>query len=136
EQAGFGFWDKWLEFIHGTGMGKGFISATDQSLYHVFHTPAEALDHIDFFYKNYHSMRFMKERVVLRLKQPLGAAAPTKLHKEVGFLPTNGKIVTTTPLPEEANEPELKELPRLTFPFDRRDYGSLRRLIDFINSNS
>ena len=37
-------------------------------------------------------------------------------------------------LPEEANEPELAQLPRLTFRFDRHAVGRLRQLIDVINA--
>lgn len=136
EQKNFGFWEKWLEFIQGTVVKKGFISPSDESLFRIFHGPIEALDHIDFFYKNYHSMRFVKDRVVLRLKKPLTPSAFTRLNKEFGFLSTDGKMSVTAPLPEEANEPELHNLPRIAFPFDRRDYGSLRRLIDFINENT
>jgi hypothetical protein len=40
------------------------------------------------------------------------------------------------PLSDEANEPELADLPRLVFPFDRRDYGNLRAFIDFINDHA
>ncbi len=36
-------------------------------------------------------------------------------------------------LPEERDEPELKQLPRLVFAFDRRSLGRLRQLIDMIN---
>jgi uncharacterized protein (TIGR00730 family) len=136
EPEGFGFWTGWLEFMEKTVLKLGFISATDKALYRLFHTPAEALDHIDFFYKNYHSMRFVKEKAVIRIKKPLPAAAMKKMNKEFGFLSLDGKIVESMPLPEESNEPELKDLPRLVFPFDKKDYGSIRRLIDFINEHT
>ena len=37
------------------------------------------------------------------------------------------------PLPEERDEPDLVDLPRLVFRFDRRSLGRLRQLIDHIN---
>ena len=32
-----------------------------------------------------------------------------------------------------ADEPDLLELPRLVFPFNRRDHGRLRVLINYLN---
>ena len=37
-------------------------------------------------------------------------------------------------LPQEANEPQLADLPRLKFRFDRHRHGRLRQLIDLINA--
>jgi hypothetical protein len=37
------------------------------------------------------------------------------------------------PLPEEADEPEIADLPRLVLNFNRKDFGKLRKLIDAIN---
>ena len=44
-----------------------------------------------------------------------------------------GKFSATAPLPEEENEPELKDLHRIVFPFNRTNFGRLRSLIDAIN---
>ena len=74
EPKNLAFWGPWSKFIEEDVMGKGFISVSDKSLYRVFNTPADALGHIDFFYKNYHSMRFVKDVAVVRLKKALTAA--------------------------------------------------------------
>jgi uncharacterized protein (TIGR00730 family) len=136
EPKGFGFWEAFHKFVKNDVAARGFISASDESLYRVMNDPEEALDHIDGFYRVYHSMRFVKQEVVLRLNRPLTAPILKKLTQEFGFLSIDGKFKLSEPLPEEDNEPELKALSRLVFPFDRRDFGSLRRLIDFINTNA
>jgi hypothetical protein len=46
---------------------------------------------------------------------------------------SGARVRETPPLPEEADQPELQDLPRLCLPFNRRDYGSLRKLIDAVN---
>jgi uncharacterized protein (TIGR00730 family) len=136
EPEGFGFWKALTDFMYGTVLAKGFISEADKSLYRVFHSIDDALGHIDHFYSTYHSMRFVKEKAVVRLKRPLSNELVHKLNEKFGFLAHGGQMKMSAPLPEEANEPELAELPRLVFPFDRRDYGNLRAFIDFINDHA
>jgi hypothetical protein len=36
-------------------------------------------------------------------------------------------------LPIEKDEPSLSHMPRLVFPFNRRDHGGLRMLINYLN---
>jgi hypothetical protein len=45
-----------------------------------------------------------------------------------------GKIVQTKALPEEANEPELADLPRLVLQPFRRNFGRFRVFLDAINA--
>jgi hypothetical protein len=47
-----------------------------------------------------------------------------------------GEIVQRGPLPEEKNEPEIWELPRLVLKSHRRDFGRYRELIDEINRSA
>jgi uncharacterized protein (TIGR00730 family) len=136
EPEGFGFWKALTDFLHGPVMSRGFISETDKRLYHIFHSHQAALDHIDHFYSTYHSMRFTRDSAVIRLKRTLKDAHVKEINKKFGFLAQGKPMVLSKALPEEANEPELASLNRLVFPFDRRDYGNLRALIDFINDNA
>lgn len=136
EPKGFGFWTSFVKFVDETVLKKGFISPTDKNLYHIVHSAAEGIDHIEKFYRVFHSMRFVKKLSVLRLKKKPSEKLMKKLQSEFGFLAGGDQIQLTGALPEEANEPEIAELPRLVLPFDRKDMGSLRRLIDFINENA
>ncbi len=136
EPEGFGFWTNLVKFLYETVLHDGFIAESDKNLYRIFHTPKEALDHIDHFYSTYHSMRFTRDRAVVRLKKQLSPAVVKQLNEKFGFLAKGGEIKTSGPLAEEGNEPELAKLPRLVFPYDRRDYGSLRAFIDFINDHA
>ncbi len=136
EPPGFGFWTEVLRFMNDVMLKKGFISKEDAYLYKIFHTSEEALNHIDFFYRNYHSLRYVKNNLVIRLKFPVSEAMLRNMNQHFPGLTQHGKITVTAALPEEANEPELMHLPRICFPFDRRDFGSLRRLIDFLNEQA
>jgi hypothetical protein len=133
EPKGFGFWESFLEFIDDHVIRRGFISPQDLSLFKVCHEPQEAMEHIKHFYKNYHSMRFVKEKVVIRLKKKLSAKSVEQIQLKFSKLATDGSFLLTGPLEEEGNESELKDLPRLVFSTERKDFAMLRRLIDFIN---
>ncbi len=135
EPEGFGFWKHFIEFVENALLAKGFISAPDRRLYQVFHSVEDALDHINHFYQVFHSMRFLKQGVSLRLKKPVGKKILAELQREFASLAGKGEFVESGPLPEEANEPELKDMTRLVFSFDRKDYGRLRDLIDFVNTH-
>ena len=54
-------------------------------------------------------------------------------HGVEDFHGIDGDYVQRDALPEESGEPDLSEMPRLVFHFDRRALGRLRMLIDFIN---
>lgn len=136
EPKGFGFWEGFNRFVETCLVKKKFINATDRQLYAVFHSPKLAMDHVEHFYRNYHSMRFVKERAVIRLRHSLTPKVLDKLGRTFGHLALDGQFMMTQPLVEEQNEPELGHLPRLVFGFDRQSFGNLRSLIDFINDNS
>jgi uncharacterized protein (TIGR00730 family) len=134
EPKGYGFWTSCLDFINKEVAGRGFISTQDSSLYKVCHSSKEAIDHFDLFYKVYHSMRLVRGKVVIRLKKTMTKAVIEKINKEFSYLSKEEPMILGSALPEENNEPELAKLPRLIFPFDRRDFSGLRRLIDVINN--
>lgn len=137
EPKGFGYWTALTKFCEDVLLKKGFVSESDKSLYHIFHDHQAALAHIDHFYSTYHSMRSVKEQLVIRLKRTLSDKALKEINTRFSKSLAQGKpMVMSEPLPEEQNEPELEGFPRLVFPFDRRDYGTLRRLIDYINDNA
>lgn len=112
----------------------GLISADDLHLIHVTKNPAEAMEHIDRFYRIFHSYRFVRDAIVIRLNTHLPAQWVEHLERDFSdlILP-GGRMVQSGPLPDEADEPHLDRLPRLIFPIKRGNYGKLRLLIDRIN---
>jgi uncharacterized protein (TIGR00730 family) len=137
EPPNFGFWTEVDKFTEKTFIGKGFISPEDKCLYKICHSIDEALDHIERFYYNFHSTRMVKDKLVIRLKRGLSQKALAEANKLFAARIAQGQpMVLGQPLPEEENEPELKDMVRLIFPFNRTDYGSVRRLVDFLNDNA
>ena len=136
EPKGFGFWAAFVKFIETEVIPRGFISPQDLSLFRICNTADEAIAHFNHFYSCYHSMRFVKEKVVVRMKKKLSPKSLEELSKQFAKLSLTGKFEQTGPLPEEGNEPEIKGLTRLVFPSERKDFAMLRRLIDFLNDHS
>src|SRR5690606_31083979 len=96
----------------------------------------EAVQEILNFYRVYHSMRYVRDGLVLRLQQPPSDELLEQIHDRFGSMATDGRFVVSPPLPEEVNEPELTDLARLFFRFDRRSLGQLRMLINCLNAES
>lgn len=136
EPDGFGYWEKFLDFVQSALVKNGFLGSTDMGLFSVCHDAKEAVRQIVDFYRNYHSMRFVKDQLVIRLKEPLSDGVLDEIEAKFSSILLKGKFVQGSPLPGERNEPELSALTRLIFAFNRRDYVELRRLIDFVNENT
>ena len=116
-----------LDFINTLEYRAGKV--TDELL-----SAEAAVAEIDGFYRTYHSSRFVKDRLVLRLLRPLTPAQVDELNVRFAHLCPDGKIEQGAALPEEADEPDLLALPRLIVPYHRRSAGGLRQLIDVVNS--
>ena len=130
-----GYWEDWLEFLRDSLLKRGLISGEDFALFTMTKDPAEAVQVIDDFYRNYHSMRFVKNKMIIRLNKALDSDHLKILTNEFGeILISGGKMSLSSPLPEEDDQPDLKHLPRLAVEFNRRSYGLLKSFIRRINS--
>src|SRR5262249_9204002 len=105
-------------------------------LYKLTDSVAEAVAEITRFYRVYHSMRYVRGDLVLRLQRGLGEPLLERIRHEFADIVSSGTFQQSAALPEEANDTELAALPRLRFRFDRRSLGRLRMLIDTINDGA
>ncbi len=129
-----GYWDRWFDFVTSCILGKGFISAEDFSIFTITRDEDEAIRVIEEFYRNYHSLRFFEERLVIRLNKELTREQIEELENEFPELRQPGtRISCCPPLPEEADEPDLLKLPRISLQFDHQHYGLLVAFIRKIN---
>src|SRR5439155_6453928 len=96
------------------------IAPTDLSLYKLTNSVTDAVAEITGFYKVYHSMRYVKRDLVLRLQHALDASLLERIRQDFNDMLVSGTFEQTGALPEEANDTHLLDLPRLRFRFDRR----------------
>ncbi len=130
-----GYWEEWLDFVRDSLFRRDLISGEDFGLFSITRDPLEAVQIINDFYRNYHSMRFVREKLVIRLNKALDSGHLQILSNEFSeILAPGGHMFLSSPLPEEHDQPDLKHLPRLVLQFNRRSYGLLKAFIRRINS--
>jgi uncharacterized protein (TIGR00730 family) len=127
---GSSYWQHWKEYIDQQLLNTGWINKEDPDLYYFASSPEDAKQHIFKFYRRYHSSRYVKDLLVLRLLTPLTQRQLDDLNKRFARLVQSGEMVLSGPLPGEEHH---LELPRLVFHHTRRDFGIVRALIDAIN---
>jgi uncharacterized protein (TIGR00730 family) len=132
EPEGSTYWRRWLEFIRGEVLGRGFIKASDLSILRIATTPAEALEEIETFYANYRSARFVGDRLVLRLNRAPDSEAIDRLNADFADLLDHGWFEVIEPTPQERRDDDDLDAQRLAF-YPEHDYGRIRELIDALN---
>ena len=88
---------------------------------------------IDRFYANYHSIRYVGDFLIVRLRHPVTDEQLAELNERFGHLVARGRIERTGPLDIERRHDDHVELPRIRFAFRRHRSGDLRALIDALN---
>ena len=134
DAPGGSFWKEFLEYVERRLLGDGMISPEDLALYKHCDNVDDAVEEVLNFYRVFHSMRYVKHRLVLRLRKELSEEQLETIHTEYASILTSGKFNQRGPMPDERDEPDLAELPRLVFHFNRRSLGRLRNLINTINA--
>lgn len=133
DHPGGSYWKDLGEFIEKQLNAGGMISPEDVRLYKITNSVDEAIEETLNFYRVYHSMRYINNRLVFRLKAPLADSKLAYIQEHYSDILVDGTYEQTAALPEEIGEPDLNGLPRLVFHFNRRALGRLRMLIDCIN---
>jgi uncharacterized protein (TIGR00730 family) len=135
DEPGGTYWKQWHQFIVDQLKASGLVSKPDTSLYTVTDSVDDAIAQIQQFYRVYHSMRFVKKDLVLRLKKDISDKKLDLLNAEFQDIIWEGTIERASADAQEANEPDLLNLPRLRFRFDRHGNARFREMIDVINAS-
>ena len=125
-----GYWEGFDRFIRGQLLERGWISPEDPGLYHIAPTPEDAAEHVLNFYRVYHSSRYVRDTLVIRLNRSIPESFVRELNDEFQSIIKKGEMTLRGPFDVEE---DALELPRLTFTHTRHHFGLIRRLIDRIN---
>jgi len=131
DELGGSYWRDWERYVDSHLRERGLINPDDLALFRVTDDVDVAVREVADFYRNYHSSRFVRDLLVLRLRVAPSDAELAALNDEFGELLLGGRIESCGVLPDE--EGEDAALPRLALLFNRRRVGLLRRLIDRVN---
>lgn len=130
------YWEHWLLYVKSELLREGLIGEADLGLFEIASSADEARAIITGFYRRYHSSRYVRNDLLIRMKSELPEGGIERLNDDFGSIlrPDGGAIRECEPqLPFEQDVPELHDLPRLLVPFDRHNYGELKKLIGVIN---
>jgi hypothetical protein len=136
DAPGGNFWQPFQRFVVDRLLGERMIAPEDLALYKITDRLEEAVAEILRFYRVYHSMRYVRNRLIFRLKEAPGEGQLASINLEFADILSAGRFEITGPLPEERDEPTLAHLSRLVFRFNRRSLGRLRQLIDVLNADA
>lgn len=127
------YWRNWRRFLEEEIVARDLAGRDDMLLCRITDDVGTALQEILGFYRNYHSIRFVGRRLVIRLRAEPSAPELSMLNAEFAGICVRGGIERVGPLTPEVAENDHLDLVRLAFEFDRMSYGRLRALIDTIN---
>ena len=125
------YWRDWLDYVRSHLGDRGLINPEDLGLFRVTDSVERAVQEILGFYRNYHSSRYVGDKLVIRVRQAPDAPLLEELNDEFGDIITSGRIEASSPL--SAEEGEAGDLPRVVLHFNRRNVARVRALIDRLN---
>jgi uncharacterized protein (TIGR00730 family) len=133
EPPGGTYWKTWDKHVREHLLRGELISPDDLNLYRIANNTDEAVKIITRFYRNFQSSRFVKDLLVIRLKNAPSATALAAINEDFADIITGEPFRVIQPTPEETEDNDRLDLVRIAGGFNRRDYGRLRQLIDVLN---
>src|SRR6266568_3734079 len=130
DRSGGTYWKTWDKHVREHLLRDLLVSPDDLYLYQITDDAEEAVKIITRFYRNFHSSRFVKDLFVIRLHHPPAETAIQAMNEDFADITVGQEIKRIDPTPEESEDNDHVDLPRVAFGFNRREYGRLRQLID------
>jgi len=127
------YWQAWDNFVRGEVTPRGLVSEDDLVLYLVTDDVVAAAGEILGFFRNYHSIRYVGDLLVMRLRRAPDPDELDQLNSRFASICVEGRIEATGALSPEIAGDDHVDLPRIAFRFDRMSHGRLRALIDTVN---
>jgi uncharacterized protein (TIGR00730 family) len=128
------YWTSFTTFVRDELAARGLVSDDDLERVLVTDSVEEAAAEILGFWRVYHSLRWVGDRLVLRLHHAPTDEHLAALNDRFGPLLGGGAIERSGPLGPERGPDDHLELPRLVVPWPHRHVGALHQLIRAINA--
>ena len=134
DEPGGTYWKHWLSFLKSELLVRGLINQTDFKLFECVESVDQAVSKINHFYRRYHSLRYVGDKLVIRLNSAINSQTVNQFKNHFSdILTPEGDMILSKSLPEESEEANISHLPRLVIDFNREEFGRLRQLIDALN---
>jgi len=112
---------------------RGLVAESDTRLYMITDDAGEAVSEIDRFYRNYDSLRYVGDLLVMRLRHAPTDEQLAVLNDRFAHLCAAGSITRADAFEPERRSRDRLHLARIAFAFAKHRYGDLRDLIDVVN---
>lgn len=130
------YWTDWLEFLRKRLVVPGLIDPRDLHLLTHTSDPRAAIEEIRRFYSNYHSSRYVGERLLIRLLKEPTAGQIESWSRDFSDIIADGGISRAEMPPEDRDDPLLADLHAISMRFTRKSFARLRELIDVLNEQA
>jgi uncharacterized protein (TIGR00730 family) len=127
------FWQGLQRFADENLIPSGVISPDDLERVLITDSVEAATAEITGFWRNYDSLRWVGDRLVLRLRAAPTDAEIDSLNERFTHLLTDGRIERSAPRRREIQDRDRLDLPRLIMRFDQFRVGELFHLIRAVN---
>jgi uncharacterized protein (TIGR00730 family) len=133
DEPGGTFWKPLDTYLRDYVAGEGYIHGDDFSLFTVTDSVDVAVNEILGFSRNFCSIRWVGDLLVLRLRQAPTPEELDALNDEFADFLLSGRIEVVEPLPAEVASGDQLDLARIGLLADNHLAGRLRALIDATN---
>jgi uncharacterized protein (TIGR00730 family) len=131
DAPGGSYWRDWQRYVASHLEARELISPDDMALFKVTDDIDVAVQELLSFYRNYHSSRFVHDRLLLRVRSAPTPEQLDAINDDFADIVSRGRIEVSESLPAESDE--AVGHPRVALEFERRKMGRLRQLIDRLN---
>ena len=125
ETPGGTYWHGWLRFLEDEAIAAGWVSPEDRALFKVTNTMEEASEEVLGFYRNYHSIRWVGDLLVLRLQVQPSKAELSELNRRFADIVLRGASARPDPShPSVTTTPNCRAWPSASTASTSRGCGS------------
>jgi uncharacterized protein (TIGR00730 family) len=129
------YWERWQQYVEEQLLTRKYISEEDLNIFQLSQSVEDTVDYIDCFYSNYHSIRYLNKKAILRVQKPVSKYTLDKLNTEMADIIIDGSFNMADASAIEEEEGLYPHLPRLVFQFNKVSYGRLYQAIDIVNAD-
>ncbi|MEL6891046.1 MAG: TIGR00730 family Rossman fold protein [Actinomycetota bacterium] len=133
DEPGDPYWESIDELVRTQLAERGLVSPDDRGLYTITDSCDEATRVIERFYSNYHSIRFVGDRLIVRVHRGPSDEQLALMNERWAHLVESGSIERVEATRVERRDDDHVDLPRLALDFTKHGYGDLIAMIADIN---
>ena len=98
DEPGGTYWKTFDTFVRREMVGRGMVGASDPDLYRLTDDVETAAAEIEAFYRNYHSQRYVRDSLVLRMRRALSAETLDELNARFTDIMTGPAVQAPGPV--------------------------------------